>query len=184
MDIKLEDLEGLNHGLIPILQKFFAQFPTTQVSPLTLLGYLEDLSEFSIELVNDGCLRVRRSHKLASLPPVGIIREEISRIKQERQEAIRKAQAESEMSAKEKDLAYQQEIERGEAIPCPWGADFLREMQKTFDRLSMPDSRSKASLESVVPSKGAPLPPELLAKYTPRTDPHAIEEDKDNDYWQ
>lgn len=178
------DTDKINMALQPILEKFFAAFPATNASPLTVLTYAEDLSDYPLDIVAEATTILRRTHRLATIPTIAEILAEVQRIASDRQQAIRKAQATAELSAKEKDLAYEEEKARGEAIPCPWGADFLREMKKVFNSKSMPGCFSNASLDAVVPSKGAPLPPEILAKYAPRKEQETTEAEREADWLQ
>lgn len=178
------DTDKINMALQPILEKFFAAFPATNASPLTVLTYAEDLSDYPLDIVAEATTILRRTHRLATIPTIAEILAEVQRIASDRQQAIRKAQATAELSAKEKDLAYQQEIERGEAIPCPWGADFLSDMQRIFERKSMPSCGSTMMFNAIIPDKGAPLPPEILAKYAPRKEQETTEAEREADWLQ
>lgn len=70
----------INPELEPIIARLFAAFPATNVSPLTVLVYVEDLSGYPTEIVGQACQNLRRSYQFQSVPPIGVIIEEVKRL--------------------------------------------------------------------------------------------------------
>ena len=79
------DINKINPALQPILEKLFAAFPATNGSALTVLTYMEDLSDQPSQLVAEAATNLRRNHKFSTVPSIAEILSEVQRLKTQHQ---------------------------------------------------------------------------------------------------